>query len=106
MICFILYIDNSDMAIFDNLKKHVKNSDFLKKAEYLKTVTVVKSLLLNYHTNSSGKSQSRDAGNQRCLLKMEKSVMMKVKQMKKSESSEETLTTSPAMVVGEKSTMQ
>ena len=52
------------MAIFDNLKKHVKNSDFLKKAEYLKTVTVVKSLLLNYHTNSSGKSQSRDAGNQ------------------------------------------
>ena len=64
MLCAILYLKNSDKAIFSYLKKRVKNDCVLKKTEYSKTITVVQSLLLNYHPNYSRQSQSQGAKNQ------------------------------------------
>ena len=48
MLCAILYMENSDMARFSDLKKRIENDYVLNKAEYPKTVTIEQSLLLNY----------------------------------------------------------
>ena len=66
MLCKILYLENSDKAIFYGLKKHVKSYYVLNKSEYPRTFTAVQSLLLNYHNsyNSNDKSQYHGVNNQ------------------------------------------
>ena len=58
MLCAILYLENSYKARFYYLKKRVKSYYLLNKAEYLRAVTAVQILLLNYQHdyNSNGKS--------------------------------------------------
>ena len=51
MLCTILYLENSDKARFSDLKKRVKNDYVLNKSEYLRMVTAVQILLLNYQPN-------------------------------------------------------
>ena len=48
ILCTILYLENSDKARFSDLNKRVENDYVMNKAEYPRTVTVVKSLILNY----------------------------------------------------------
>ena len=66
MICTILYLENSDKSIFEDLKKRVENDYALNKSECPRTVTVAQSLLLNYQTNLNynRKFQSLDVRNQ------------------------------------------
>ena len=51
MLCAILFLENSDKARFADLKKRVENDYVLNKAEHLRSVTEVQSLLLNYQPN-------------------------------------------------------
>ena len=53
MLCTVLYIQNYDKAGFDDLKKRVKNDYVLNEAEYLRTVPVVQSIVLNYQHNQN-----------------------------------------------------
>ena len=66
MLCGILYLENSDKARFDELKKCVKNDYVLNKAEYPSTVTSAQSLLLRYQPNYNYNisSQSNGVSNQ------------------------------------------
>ena len=66
MLCAILYLENSDKARFDDLKKRIKNDYKPNKAEYPRTVNALQSLLLNYQTNynSHRNSQSNGVSNQ------------------------------------------
>ena len=66
MLCAILYLENLDKARFADLKKRIKNDYVLNKAEYPRTVTEVKSLLLYYqlHYNHHRNSQSNGVSNQ------------------------------------------
>ena len=66
MLREILYLENSDKARFSDLKKRVENDYVLNKAEYPRTMTAVKSLLLNYQHNykSNRNSQSNGVSNQ------------------------------------------
>ena len=66
MICAILYMENSDKDRFSDLKKRVDKNDVLNKAEYIRTVTAVQILLLNYQPNynSNGKFQFQGVINQ------------------------------------------
>ena len=66
MLCAILYLEISDKARFAELKKRIKNDYVLNKAEYTRTVTAVKSLLLNYQPNynSHRNYQSNGVSNQ------------------------------------------
>ena len=57
MICAILYLEKFDKSRFSDLKKRVKNDSVLNKEKYMKTLTTVKSLLLNYQPNTSKKYQ-------------------------------------------------
>ena len=51
ILCAILYLESLDKARFDELKKHVDDYFVLNKVEYTRTVTAVKSILLNYQPN-------------------------------------------------------
>ena len=51
MLCTILYPENLDKSRFSDLKKCVENDYVLNKAEQPRTVTPMKSLLLNYKPN-------------------------------------------------------
>ena len=65
MLCTTLYLENSDKARFDDLKKRLENNYVLNKAEYPRTVTVVHSLILNYQPdyNYNGQPQSQGVNN-------------------------------------------
>ena len=62
MICAILYMENSEKSRFSDLTKRVENDYVLNKVEYLRTVTAVKSLLLNYQTNYNSNMNSQSSG--------------------------------------------
>ena len=62
MLCAILYLENSDKAIFSDLKKHVENNYVFNKVEYLRTVTAVQSLILNYQANYNYNRQYQSNG--------------------------------------------
>ena len=66
MLCAILYPENSDKARFDDLKKCAENDYVLNKAEYPRTVTSAKSILLKYQPNyeSNRNSQPNRVRNQ------------------------------------------
>ena len=66
MLCEILYPENSDKARFDDLKKCAENDYVLNKAEYPRTVTSAKSILLKYQPNyeSNRNSQPNRVRNQ------------------------------------------
>ena len=66
MLCAILYMENSDMARFSDLKKRIENDYVLNKTEYPKTVTIEQSLLLNYQPtyNSHRNYQPNRVSNQ------------------------------------------
>ena len=57
---------NPDKSVFDGLKKGIDNCYVLNKTQYLRTVTMVQSLLLNYqhNYNSNRQSQSKGVSNQ------------------------------------------
>ena len=59
MLCEILYLENSDKAMFADLKKRVENDYVLNKEEYPRTVTVIYRLLLNYQPNYKYNRQSQ-----------------------------------------------
>ena len=65
MLCAILYLEYSDKARFDDLKKRVENDYVLNKAEYPRTLNTVHSLLLNYqhNYNSNRNTQSKGVNN-------------------------------------------
>ena len=64
MICAILYLEKFDKSRFSDLKKRVKNDSVQNKEKYMKTLTTVKSLLLNYQPNTSKKYQPQGFWNQ------------------------------------------
>ena len=66
MLCAILYLKNSDKAMFSDLKKCVESNYVLNKAEYTRTGIAVHSLLLNFQPNynSNRRSQSQGVRNQ------------------------------------------
>ena len=70
MLFAILCFENSDKAIFSDLKKRVENDCILNKADYQSTITTVQSLLLNYQPNynSNSTSQSNGASNKRIFM--------------------------------------
>ena len=62
MLCAILYLENSDKARFDDLKKRIENYYVLNKAEYPRTVNAVQSLLLNHQPNNNSHRNSQFNG--------------------------------------------
>ena len=59
MLCTIIYLEHSDKAIFDDLRKRVENDCVTKKAEYPRTVTAGHSLMLNYQPNYNSNINSQ-----------------------------------------------
>ena len=62
MLCAILYLENSDKAIFLKLNKRIENYYILNNVEYPRTVTSVQSLLLNFRLNYNSHRQSQSNG--------------------------------------------
>ena len=108
MIWAILYFENSDIVMFDVLKESVKNNYVLNKEEYPMTVTIVQRLLLNYELNynSDGKFQSQGFRNQCMLAQSGENGDDEGEKNSINKPREETLITSPAMIVEKIFTMQ
>ena len=62
IIYTIPYLENSYKSKFYDLKKRNNNEYVWNKAEYTRTVTVVKRLLLNYQPNYNYNRQSQSQG--------------------------------------------
>ena len=62
MLCAIPYLENSDKIRFADLKKRVENDYVLKNEEYLRTLTAVQSILLNYLSNHNANRNSQSNG--------------------------------------------
>ena len=105
MICAILYLENTDKSRFSDLKNHIENNYFFKKAEYPGTVTVLQSLLLNYQPNYNTTRQSQFIINQLMFAQRGKTGVCEG-ETKYNLKNEETLTTSPSIIVDTKFTMQ
>ena len=107
MICDIFYLKNSNKARFVDLKKRIKNDYVLNKVECPRTVTGVQSLILNYQPNYNYnmKSQYQGVGNKMMFTQRGKMGMTKVNKNSKIKHLKEKLTTPPAIIGGEKSTM-
>ena len=107
MLCAILYMENSDMARFSDLKKRIENDYVLNKAEYPRTVTTLHSLILNYQPNYNYnmKSQYQGVGNKLMFTQRGKMGITKANKNSKIKHLKGKLTTPPAIIGGERSTM-
>ena len=108
MLCAIFYLKISDEDRFASLKENVENDYVLNKAEYSRNITGVQSLFLNYQNNYNyiRQFQYQGVSNQHMLHSMENLGLMNVKQKRINKLHEETLTTSPEIIVREKFTMR
>ena len=68
MICEIQYLENLNKAIFSDPKKRVKNNYILNKAEYPRTITSVKILLLKYQPKYRSNRQYQSQGVRKQLM--------------------------------------
>ena len=108
IICAILYLENLCKSRFSDLNKCIENDYVLNEAEYLRTIAAVQILLLKYqhNYNYNSKSQSHGVRNQLMFIQRGKTMDYEGKTKEKKQKPEETLTNSPAMIVGVNSTMQ
>ena len=107
MLCTILYLKNSDKAIFSDLKKRVDNDYILNKAAYPRTVTTIQRLILNYQPNYNYNShhQSNGVSNQLMFAQCRKTGDDECEKNTRIRNPKETLTTPPATKVEKKDTM-